>query len=235
MQTRPFGRTSVRYGDTPEPVTPYQRAAQSWDERLGSARVQAKNWRLAALGSVGLSVLLGLTIMITSGRPRVTPYVVEVDRGGDVLAVGPAIEAYKPSDVQIEHFLARFIENVRTLSIDPIVVRTNWLRAYDFVTDQGALALNEYARKDDPFAKVGTTTVTAEVTSVVRASSQAFEARWIEEVFENGAMMKTDHFTGVFTVVLKSPDTTETLKKNPLGLYVHALNWSHDLIRDEKK
>jgi len=126
MQSRPFGRTSVRYGETPEPVTPYQRAAQSWDERLGSARVQAKNWRLAALGSVSLSVLLGLTIMITSGRSHVTPYVVEVDRGGDVLAVGPAIEAYRPSDAQIEHFLARFIEDVRTLSIDPIVVRTNW-------------------------------------------------------------------------------------------------------------
>jgi type IV secretion system protein VirB5 len=161
--------------------------------------------------------------------------VVEVDRGGDVLAVGPAIEAYRPSDAQIEHFLARFIEDVRTLSIDPIVVRTNWLRAYDFVTDQGALALNEYARKDDPFAKVGTTTVTAEVTSVVRVSSQVFEARWIEQIFENAAMMKTDRFTGVFTVIFKSPDTAEILKKNPLGLYVHVLNWSHDLIRDEKK
>ena len=235
MRVRRFGRASVRYGETPEPVTPYQRAAQSWDERLGSARVQAMNWRLAALGSIGLSVLLGLTIAVTGGRPSVTPYVVEVDRVGDVLAVGPAIEAYRPSDAQIEHFVARFIEDVRTLSMDPIVVRKNWLRAYDFVTDQGAQALNEYARKTDPFAKIGTTTVTAEVTSVVRASAQAFEARWIEETFENGAMMKTDRLTGVFTIVFKSPGTTEILKRNPLGLYVHALNWSHDLIGDEKK
>ena len=193
------------------------------------------NWRLAALGSTGLSVLLGLTIAITSARPGVTPYVVEVDPVGEVLAVGPAIEAYRPSDPQIEHFLARFIENVRTVSIDPIVVRTNWLHAYDFVTDQGAEALNEYARTVDPFAKVGTTTVTAEVTSVVRASNEAFEARWQENSFENGTMMKTDRFTGVFTVIFKPPDTTEVLKRNPLGLYIHALNWSHDLIRDEKR
>jgi type IV secretory pathway TrbF-like protein len=39
----PFRRASVRYGDTPQPVTPYQKAAQVWDERLGSARVQAMN------------------------------------------------------------------------------------------------------------------------------------------------------------------------------------------------
>ena len=37
-----FKRPSVHYGRTPEPVTPYQKAAQIWDERIGSARVQAR-------------------------------------------------------------------------------------------------------------------------------------------------------------------------------------------------
>jgi len=45
-----FKRPQVRYSDTPEPVTPYQAAAQVWDQRIGSARVQAKNWRLMAFG-----------------------------------------------------------------------------------------------------------------------------------------------------------------------------------------
>ena len=45
-----FKRSTVHYGRAPEPVTPYQRAAQVWDERIGSARVQAKNWRLMAVG-----------------------------------------------------------------------------------------------------------------------------------------------------------------------------------------
>ena len=35
-----FRRASARYGRTPEPETPYQKAAQVWDERIGSARVQ---------------------------------------------------------------------------------------------------------------------------------------------------------------------------------------------------
>ena len=38
-----FRRPIVRYGATPEPETPYQRAGQVWDDRIGSARVQAKN------------------------------------------------------------------------------------------------------------------------------------------------------------------------------------------------
>ena len=46
-------RASMRYGQTPAPATPYQRAEQLWDERIGSARVQAANWRLMAFGALG--------------------------------------------------------------------------------------------------------------------------------------------------------------------------------------
>lgn len=234
MVTHPFHRPSVRYGETPEPVTPYQKAAQVWDERLGSARVQAANWRLAALSATSLSAMLGLTVLLIVGRSSMVPYVVEVDRLGEVRAVGPAIEAYQPSDAQIAHFLARFIENVRSLSVDPVIVRTNWLHAYDFVTDRGAQALNEYAREADPFTKIGAKTATAEVTSVVRASNDSFEIRWKESTYENGAVAKTERFTGVVSVILKAPSNAETLRKNPLGLYVHSLNWSRDLIGDPK-
>jgi type IV secretion system protein TrbF len=234
MATHPFQRASVRYGDTPEPVTPYQKAGQVWDERLGSARVQARNWRLAALGMIGLAVLLSATLTITIARSGIVPYVVEVDRLGEVRAIGPATEPYRPSDAQIAHFLARFIENVRSLSIDPVVVRANWLRAYDFVTDRGAQTLNNYAREADPFGKIGARTATVEVISVVRASGASFELRWKESTYENGAVVKVERFTGVVTVILKSPTTPETLRKNPLGLFVHSLNWSRDLIGEPK-
>ena len=54
-----FRRALQRYGRTPEPETPYQRAGQLWDERIGAARVQAKNWRLMAFG--GLFLTIGLS------------------------------------------------------------------------------------------------------------------------------------------------------------------------------
>lgn len=45
-----FKKPQVRYADTPQPATPYQAAGQVWDDRIGSPRVQAKNWRLMAFG-----------------------------------------------------------------------------------------------------------------------------------------------------------------------------------------
>ena len=53
-----FKRPQVRYADTPQPATPYQAAAQVWDDRIGSARVQAKNWRLMAFGCLVLALLM---------------------------------------------------------------------------------------------------------------------------------------------------------------------------------
>src|SRR5438477_27864 len=73
-------RAATRYGQTPAPATPYQRAEQLWDERIGSARVQAANWRLMAFGALALAaVALGDDIRARS-RSSVTPYVVELDR-----------------------------------------------------------------------------------------------------------------------------------------------------------
>ena len=224
-----FKRSGVRYAETPQPETPYQRAGQVWDERLGSARVQARNWRVACFGALALSGLMGAGLVWQSGRSSITPYVVEVTKAGDVRAVGAAAESYVPSDAQIVNHLARFVNDVRSLPLDPIVVRQNWLEAYDYATDRGAAVLNDYARANDPFGKVGKQSVAIEVTSVVRASPTSFQIRWIERRYENGALTLTERWTAILTIVVQSPRSEAQLRKNPLGIYVNGLNWSREL------
>lgn len=223
-----FRRPSVHYGTTPEPVTPYQKAAQVWDERIGSARVQARNWRLMALGCLALSAGLSAVLTWQSTRSSVVPYVVEVDSLGAAQAVAPALAEYRPTDPQIAWHLARFVEHVRQVPADPIVLRQNWLRAYDFATDRGAVALNDHARVNDPFAQVGDTQVSVEVSSVIRASDTSFRVAWIERRYENGQLASTERWTAILTVVIQPPRDAERLRANPLGVYVHAINWSRE-------
>jgi len=229
MALNPFRRASVRYGDTPEPVTPYQKAAQAWDERIGSARVQARNWRLMSFGSLILSAGLAAGLVYQSARGTVTPWVVQVDKLGEATAVGPAEAGYRPTDPQIAWQLARWIEWTRSISVDPIVVRQNWLRAYDFATDRGAAALNDHARTNDPFSQIGRQTVGVDISSVIRASDTSFRVAWTERRYDNGALVATERWTAILTVVLQPPATADKLKKNPLGVYVHGLNWSREL------
>lgn len=228
-----FRRSTTHYGETPKPETPYARAGAVWDERMGSARAQAANWRLAAFGALGLSCLSVGGLIWQSSRSIVTPYVVEIDETGAARAVGPAMETYRPSDAQIAHALASFIRDVRSVSIDPVVVRENWLRAYDYATDRGAMALNEYARDNDPFRDVGRRSVTVDVGSVVRATDTSFEIRWSEKTYASGQFEKLERFTAHLTIVMSPPRTAEALHKNPLGLFVHGVNWSKDLSMGE--
>ena len=224
-----FRRPSVRYGRTPEPETPYQRAAQAWDERIGSARVQARNWRLMALGELALIAGLAAALVWQSARGTIVPWVVQVDRLGEAQAVTPAIANFRPTDPQIAWHLARFIEQVRGIAADPIIVRQNWLRAYDFATDRGALALNDFARASDPFGRVGRQQVAVEVSSVIRASDDSFRVAWIERTYENGQLARTERWTAILTIVVQPARDAERLRKNPLGIFVHAINWSREL------
>lgn len=228
-----FNRSRVRYAETPQPATPYQAAAQAWDERIGSARVQARNWRLMAFGCLALALLMAGGLVWRSAQSIVTPYVVEVDRSGQVRAVGEAAIPYRPADAQVAYHLARFVTLVRSLSIDPIVVRQNWFDAYDYTTDRGAVVLNNYARINDPFARVGKESVTVQVSSVVRASEASFNVRWTEQRFVNGSPAGTERWNAVISTVLQTPRTEQRLRKNPLGIYVNGLSWSRELDASE--
>ena len=186
-----------------------------------------------AFGCLALALLMAGGLVWRSAQSIVTPYVVEVDRTGQVRAVGEAATPYRPADAQVAYHLARFVTLVRSLSIDPIVVRQNWLEAYEYTTDRGAAALNDYARTNDPFVRVGKESVTVQVSSVVRASDASFNVRWTERRFVNGAPAGTERWNAVISIVLQTPRTEQRLRKNPLGIYVDGLSWSRELDTSE--
>ncbi|SDO92268.1 type IV secretion system protein VirB5 [Lutimaribacter pacificus] len=224
-----FKRSATHYGKSPQPETPYQKAAQVWDERIGSARVQARNWRYMAFGSLILAAGFAGALVWQSARGTVVPWVVQVDALGEAQTVAPASADYEPTDPQIAFHLGRFIEQVRSIPADPIIVRQNWLRAYEFTTDRGAAALNDFARANDPFTRVGRQQIAVEVSSVIRASPGSFRVAWTERHYENGQLSTTERWTAILTVVIQTPRSAERLRANPLGIYVNAISWSREM------
>ena len=204
-RSRPYLWGAVRIA----PVTIETKLARVRDGQLRTVLAQAANWRLAALGSALLCGLLSLSFGMLAGRAG---------------AVG--VQNNIPSDSQIAYILARFIENVRSLSNDPVVVRRSWLSAYAYVTGPGARVVDEYAREVEPLAMVGMRMVSVEVTSVERVSSRSFTIRWVEAFHENGLRMTTDEFTGVLAVRFVAPGSSETIMANPFGLQIDAIEWS---------
>src|SRR5437870_4181737 len=109
--------------------TPYRRAHQEWDRRMGSALAHARNWRLATFGSLLLVALATLGLVYLGAQPKTVPHIIEVDRLGAAHYVGPAGQTardYRPSEASLRYHLRRFIDDVRAVSSDPAVVKRNW-------------------------------------------------------------------------------------------------------------
>jgi type IV secretory pathway TrbF-like protein/predicted MFS family arabinose efflux permease len=209
---------------TCEHLPAHDRAAHAWSRWLGAARAQAKHWRAVALGAISLSVVLSVALAISVSRAAVAPYIVNVDR----LSEAPGANSDgAPSDPQIAYFLPRFVKNVRSLSTDPVVVRSNWMDALNYVTAHGARLLSDYARDSKPFINVGLRSVTVEVTNVIRASSRSFEIHWTEKTYQRGMNIKSERYTGIAETIFESAGTTDPLK-NPLGLFVDTFRWRRD-------
>ncbi|WP_313003542.1 VirB8/TrbF family protein, partial [Brevundimonas sp.] len=78
----PFFRSRRALSSAPE-ATPYQRAGQAWDDRMGLSLAHARNWRRMAVANLGLAVFLGAGWWVQSDRAVVKPFVVEVSDWGE--------------------------------------------------------------------------------------------------------------------------------------------------------
>ncbi len=207
----------------------YHQAAGEWDERIGSARVQAKNWRLLALGNVFATVCLIGGIIYQSQQSTVEAFVVPVNEIGKPGEIKLMADRYQPQKAEVSYFLADWIKNVRSKSVDPIVIRENWLKAYDFLSPVAAQTLNEYAENNDPFENVGQEAKNVEVSSVVERTDNTYQIQWRELLYANGVLIQQDSYTGLFTIEVNPPQDRETMFTNPLGIYIKNLSWEREL------
>jgi len=216
--------------------TPYTRAQEVWNERTGALIKQAHNWRMAFFAQFFIVILLTVGLLYQAGRSTVQPYLIEHNAAtGEAVGLG-ALPAwhYTPQINEIRHFVGAWLTLVRAVSIDPVVVKRNWLDAYHFTTQGAANELNDWAQKDARLAKIGMETVSVEILSINPvADSHSYQVRWKESVrTREGALKEEGTMTGVFPVKIEPPEARDVrgLQVNPLGIKIDGgFQWSRDL------
>jgi type IV secretion system protein TrbF len=206
--------------------TPYRRAQQEWDARMGSAVLSARTWRRVAFACLALAGALALGLTIVALQQRTFVHVVEVDPQGQVLSVRVADGRWSPSEAQTAYHLGRFVRLVRSLPTDGVVLRENWLEAYKFLTPQAAAQLTEIARQDDPFLSLGRVGRTVYIRSIIARSDRSYEVSWIERSTNGSGMDDGEAYSGVFTVTTRPPRNADDIAVNPLGLLISDFSWS---------
>lgn len=210
----------------PEADTPYRRAQQQWDARMGSAVLSGRAWRNIAFGALGL---LGVSVVgniVIALQQRTFVHVVEVSPEGQVLNVRAADGRWSPNEAQTAYHLGQFIRLVRSLPTDGVVLRDNWMQAYRFLTPQAAAQLSEIARQDDPFLSLGRVGRTIHIRSIIARSNNAWEVTWVERATNATGTTDPEIYSGVFTVTTRPPRNADEIAKNPLGLLISDFSWS---------
>lgn len=221
-------RSPLRATKAEPPDTPYARARQEWDARVGAAVMSARSWRATAFAALAGIGVLGVGLTTVALQRRTFVHVVEVSPQGQVMNVRAVSERWSPSQTQIAHHLSRFIWLVRSLPTDGVVLRENWLQAYAFVTPQAGARLSELARADDPFLSLGRVGRTVHVRSVIARSDQSWEVSWVEQTTNATGAADPTLYTGVFTVTTRPPRTADEIAVNPLGLLISDFSWSSE-------
>jgi len=206
-------------------------ARNEFANAFGDLAKGKRNWQLMAFALAAILGVVSLAYVRLASSARVVPYVVEVDRLGQVMAVGAADQMAAPDHRLIASQLAQFVRAIRTvLPADAAAGQAEMIRrGYAFVAPEAAGFLNDYfaISRNDPRVLGTQLTRQVEVAGILRVpNSDVWRLQWteIERSTQPSGPTRTTAWEGYASVKLVPPVTTEAIQDNPLGLYVTTIN-----------
>jgi type IV secretory pathway TrbF-like protein len=226
--------TAIGAADTePRQATnPYLEARREWNERYGTYIQQAHHWRTLAFISGAIALVAVIGIAYIGAQSKVVPYVVEVDKLGQVAAVAPAERTSAVDPRVIKAYLARFVVDWRSVTVDRQAQKASIDRVYAMLPSASIAVrkLNEYYEAHNPFAAAASASIDVSITNVLQISAQTWQVEWLEVTRDSrGEVKGRARLRASFILGITPPTKENLILVNPLGIYLVDLNWSQQL------
>lgn len=219
------------------PENPWLAARREWNAHEGGVIASRRMWQVIGIASLLIALSAVGGIVHIGQQSKFIPYVVQVDKLGQSLAVARADMA-TPIDQRVLHAtVASFVADTRIVTPDITVQRKAIFNVYAFLNtdDPATHKVGEHfaAKHSNPFERASKETVHTEITSVIQQSSETWQVDWIEESRDRkGALKQRQKMRALLTVYVSSPTAQtgeEQIRRNPLGIYVRDFNWAKQL------
>ena len=204
----------------------YSKQLAEMEDRFRSTRRQIDGWRNVALILGCIAVATTAASLYFAAVRQTEVHVVEIDAAtGEPGQHRLITEPTTADDAVIAHTIARWIQMTRGKSVDPIVLRSNWDDAYQFVPVTAKPAIDAYARDIDAFNpdSIGREAVGVDVASVTRQSEDSFQVRWTETLFKEGQRRHLQSYTANLGIAFIDPKEPRQIQINPLGLMITSI------------
>ena len=201
-----------------------------WEESLSNAR----RWRLIALFEAGLLALALSGLIHLGSQPKAIPYVVEVNKLGEVAYSGRLEPARADSNV-IKASIASFVSDLRLVTPDAGLQAEAVNRVYAYISkgDPALGRVNSFygaTKEASPYVRAQDEIVSVQIDDVLPTSQNSWQVDWTETTRDRkGEKTVTAKWRGLVTIVLVPPSASTSeaqLRRNPLGVYVQDVTWS---------
>lgn len=230
--TQPSRNGKGKHPDEKPAHNPYLAARSEWNERYGSYIAEARRWKLIALAALAIAAVAVIGVLNLASKSRFVPFLVEVDKLGETLAIKKAEQAQAADTRVIRASLARFVDDTRSVTPDATLQKQALLEAYAYLSNQdpATAALNDHFAKNSPFERAQTETVTVEINNVLPITKDTWQIEWTESVrSRHGQPLEKTRWKATATVYVVPPVKEEQIMKNPLGIYIRDYTWAKQL------
>ena len=218
---------------------PFLNSRRTWNTHIGSVVSSRQTWQvigilslLIALGSVGGLIYIG-------SKSKFIPYIVEVDKHGQTIAVGPATETGQADPRIVLAEINSFITNARLVTPDIQLQRKAILKVYSMLSrsDPATQKMNDWlngTEESSPFVRAQKETVNVEVVDILPQSDRTWQIEWIEHTYdrEGNPSKPPFHMKALLTIYIAKPNpsiTEEEQRNNPIRLFIEDFNWTKQL------
>lgn len=219
--------------------TPYLNARREMGNMMWRLMTGERTWQAVAIAALLVALVAVAGVVHIGSQSKFIPYVVEVDKIGEVRAV-KAADVAQPADPRVIHaYLAKWISDARMVTPDVTVQRDAIFRVYALLApnDAATARVNEWYSRDEeasPFARAANETVSVQVSSVIPQSEETWQVEWIEtsrtrDGAQKGAPIRMRALLTIYLVPPTPNTTEEDIRKNPLGIYIKEFSWSRQV------
>lgn len=204
----------------------YQASGAIPENDINKAHKQIRGWKIAALGCLVTVLIQSVFIgyLLTTQNEYV--YVAKVKAGEhieDVVSVGPYVKANKAEKLA---FIQQYIHYLMSLSLDPVLVRKNWVDNYQVSGVIARQALSQFIQAQNLVSKVGKETQQVHIKTFNAVDSSSYQFTWDVTTYDaSGNKGQTVAWSGVFTlstITTKRSGISELF--DPFGLQVESFS-----------
>src|SRR6266436_431855 len=188
-------------GQVEQIANPYLDARRQSNSQIDRVFGSLLVWQLIAVVSLLIAFACVAGIIYFGSQTKFVPYVIEVDKLGEVVAVGPAQLAAPADPRVVRASLASFIAAARLVTPET-----------------------------SPFTRSAKVTVNTDISTVLPITENTWEVDWQETTRDRDGSLVGQPIimraTLEIYIVAPSTDARQTeIQRNPLGIYVRDFNW----------